>query len=872
MTARMLPDLPRLPVTAVLPALRRALAAEGAAVLHAPPGAGKTTVVPLALLDEPWLGDHRIVVLEPRRLAARAAAYRMADTLGEEVGRTVGYRVRMDTRVSRHTRIEVVTEGVLTRMLQSDPALDGIGVVAFDEFHERSLHADLGLALTLQSREVLRPDLRLLVMSATLDTAPVAALLRGADHGHAPVVGSEGRRFPVETHYRKTPVDGWIEPVVARTVVHVLGETDGDVLVFLPGAAEIRRTDERLRAMLGEPGPRGAHRLPGRGGGSVVHVHCLFGALPREAQDRAIRPSPAGARKVVLATSIAETSLTIEGVRAVVDAGLMRVPRFSPATGMTRLETIRVTRDSADQRRGRAGRVAPGDCWRLWTREEDRGLVPARRPEILEADLAPLALELAAWGAPDPAALRWLDAPPAAAYAQALELLAELEAVEDGPVGGGRDGGVAITDHGRAMADLGLHPRLAHMLLRARSMAAMDLGADLAALLDDRDVLRGDGGPPDSDVRLRLDALRGGGGRVDRGGVARARKMARHWARQLQSRADRAPGTREVGSPPGAGRLLAFAYPDRIGRRRDGERGRFLLRNGRGATMGRAERLAGEDWIVAPQVDDRGRESRIFLAAPLELAEIEANFGGQVEERVDVSWDAEARAVRARRRRTLGALVLSESVVADPDPTLVSAALLEGVREAGLDALPWSKATRQLRERLQFLHAAEPSEWPDGTADALESTLEEWLLPFLAGMRRWDDLKRVDLREALLSRVPWDTRRRLDSLAPTHVEVPSGSSIPIDYSDPSAPAVAVRLQEVFGLSETPRIAGGRVPLTFELLSPARRPVQVTRDLASFWRDAYFDVRKEMRGRYPKHYWPEDPMEATATRRVRPKGE
>ena len=842
-------EVRELPVVEALPALLRALQEETSAVLVAPPGAGKTTIAPLAVLDAAWL-DGRILMLEPRRLAARAAADRMARLLGEPgAGGTIGYRVRGDTRVGPDTRVEVVTEGVLTRMLQSDPSLPGVGLVIFDEFHERSVHADLGLALALHSRTLLRPDLRVLVMSATLDAEPVAALL-----DNAPIIRSEGRTYPVETRWRRRPVEGWIEPPTVRAVLRALDEDEGDVLVFLPGAAEIRRTERRLRQA----------DLPGS-----VTVHALFGALSRSAQDEAIRPSGAGRRKVVLATSIAETSLTIEGVRVVVDAGLMRVPRFDPGTGMTRLETVRVTRDTADQRRGRAGRVAPGRCYRLWTRAEERGLVPARRPEILEADLAPLALELAVWGA-QPDELRWLDPPPDAAMAQAIELLTELEAVDDAG---------AATSHGRAVASIGVHPRLAHMIARGEDRGLGTTACALAALLSERDVLKRDRRAPDADLRLRLEALRrhrqgaGGASRsrhgrshvpgVDSGRLARVDREARRLQGSIGTQG--AMSEEAIGH---AGVLTALAYPDRIAQRREGARGRFLLRNGRGARFGESQPLEGEDWLVAAEVEGRGTEARIFRAVPLTLEEIEELFAPQVREVEEVTWDAEAGRVVARRRRLLGALVLGEAPLREPDPARVANAVLEGVRAEGVGMLPWTRETQQLRQRLTFLHGTDPDAWPAATDAALEASLEDWLLPFLPGVRRRSDLRHVDLAEALLSRIGWDRRQQLDRLAPTHLEVPSGSRIRIDYSDPEAPALAVRLQEVFGLSETPVIGG--VPLTMKLLSPAQRPVQVTRDLRSFWRDAYFEVRKDLRGRYPKHYWPEDPHQATATRRTRPR--
>ncbi len=842
--------LPDLPVVPVLDDVARALAHHRGAVLVAPPGAGKTTLVPLALLDVEWLGKQKIIVLEPRRLATRSAARRMASLLGEDdAGGTVGYRVRMDTKVGPRTRIEVVTEGVLTRMLLDDPGLAGVGLVVFDEFHERSLHADLGLALTLQSRQLLRDDLRLLVMSATLDPAPVAELL-----GDAPIVRSEGRSHPVETRFRDRPVEGWIEPTTVATILDALDRDEGDVLVFLPGAGEIRRTADRLREA---------------GLAPQVDVHPLFGALPRDEQDRAIAPSPRGRRKIVLATAIAETSLTIEGVRVVVDSGLMRVPRFDPRSGMTSLATVTVTRDSADQRRGRAGRTAPGVCYRMWTKGEDHGLVPTRRPEIEEADLAPLALDLAVWGA-RPEELRWMTPPPAALLAQASELLRELDAIDEDGV---------ITGHGRELAGAGVHPRLAHMLVRGRELGHGGVACDVAALLGDRDILDGPGRAPDADLRLRVEAMRRaraqsvsrvgsvGGQRVRGGGLHRALKESSHLRRSLGV-PDRDGGPEEVEH---VGLLLGFAYPDRIARRREGSRGRFLLRNGKGAELGDGEGLGDAEWIVAADLDDRGRDARIFRAAPVDQEEIERHFAGHVRVVEEVTWRADAGRVEARRRELLGAITLREAPLSDPSRDALVAALLDGIRAEGVGSLPWTKDAEHLRDRLAFLHGIDPERWPDRSDDALLTGLEVWLVPFLSGIafpRRLGDLDRIDLQEALLSGVDWGDRARLDEWAPTHLEVPSGARVPIDYSDPEAPALAVRLQQVFGMTETPRLGGGRVPLTMKLLSPAHRPVQVTRDLESFWRDAYFDVRKDLRGRYPKHPWPEDPLVAEPTNRTK----
>ena len=820
-----------LPIDSALPALRAALLA-GPAVLMAPPGSGKTTRVPLALLAERWLGGRRIVLLEPRRLAARAAAGWMARLLGEPVGATVGYRIRRDTQVGPATRIEVVTEGVLTRMLATDPGLDGVGLVVFDEFHERSLHGDLGLALTLHSRTVLRDDLRVLVMSATLDGAPVAQLLGGA-----PIVTAEGRVFPVETLYA-TPRQGVrVDAAVAAAVRGALASETGDILVFLPGAAEIRRTAERLA----EPA------LP-----AGVRVHQLYGDLPPEAQEAAIAPSSAGGRKVVLATSIAETSLTIEGVRIVIDSGLARVPRFSPRTGMTRLETVRVSRASADQRRGRAGRTAPGVCRRLWAEAAVAELRPFDTPEILEADLAPLALELADAGVSDPAELEWLDPPPAAALAQARELLAELGALDRA----GR-----ITLHGRAMAKLALHPRLAHMLLRARALNLAGLASDLTALLGERDILRGV--DEQADITLRLEALRRGHPRANPSGLRRARAEAALLRKRLGVRAE--PGEP---APQAAGLLLVLAYPDRVGQRRPGAPGRFLLRSGLGAYVSPADPLGLEDYVVAAELDGRPRESRIFLAAPLARADLERELGDQVVAEDIVTWDDAADAVVARRRERLGAIVLADAPLRDPDPGAVAAALLDRVARDGVGALPWRDSALRLRSRLRFLHRLDPR-WPDVSDEALAGSLAEWLGPSLPGIRRRDELARIDLAGLLLGRLSPAQRKALDTLAPTHFEVPSGSRVPIDYGDPAAPVLSVRLQEVFGLTETPHV-GGSVPLTLHLLSPAHRPVQVTRDLASFWRTTYFDVRKDLKGRYPKHHWPDDPLVAEPTRRTRPR--
>ncbi|MGQ9365711.1 ATP-dependent helicase HrpB [Azospirillum sp. ST 5-10] len=847
--------MPSLPIDAVLPDLLAALEERGAAVLQAPPGAGKTTRVPLALLDAPWLAGRKVVVLEPRRLAARAAARRMAAMLGEAVGETVGYRVRLDTRVGPGTRVEVVTDGLFLRQLQDDPELSGVGVVLFDEFHERGIDADLALALCLEARGALRDDLRLVVMSATLDGAPVAALLGGA-----PLVTSEGRAFPVETRHLDAPAPGArIEDAVAAAVRRGLAEEGGNLLVFLPGAGEIRRVQALLEETVAGPG---------------VLLAPLYGDLPADAQDRAIAPAPPGVRKIVLATPIAETSLTIEGIRVVVDSGLMRAPRFDPRSGMTRLVTAKVSQASAEQRRGRAGRLEPGVCYRLWPQAAQRALAPFAPPEILDADLAPLALELAVWGVADPGALAWLDPPPAAALAQARELLRGLGALD--PAG-------AVTPHGRRMAGLGVHPRLAHMMLAARARGLGGLACEVAALLGERDIVKAQPGFRDADLRLRVELLRGldeegrvragRGLSVERGAAQQALKQARQWRRQL--RAERAGG--DVGS---TGLLVALAYPDRIARRRSGGGGaggggpgaraaQYRLSNGRGAFFAEPEPLSAEDWLAVADLDGAARESRIFLAAPVTRAELEETFAEQIREETAVAWDEREQAVLARRRRLLFALALEDKPLADPPADAVAAAMVEGVRAMGLACLPWTDELRRWQARVAFLRRIEGEEWPDVSDTALAAGLEDWLGPHLAGVTRRAHLDRLDLGGALKGLLPWPLPKRLEEEAPTHVTVPSGSRVPIDYAA-EEPVLAVRLQEMFGLAETPRIAGGRVPLLLHLLSPARRPVQVTRDLASFWANAYKDVKADLKGQYPKHYWPDDPMQAEPTARAKPR--
>jgi ATP-dependent helicase HrpB len=814
---------PSLPIDAVLPVLRTKLAASPRAVLVAEPGAGKTTRVPLTLLDEPWARLGKIIVLEPRRLAARAAADQMARLVGEEVGGTIGYRVRFDTQVSARTRIEIVTEGVFTRLILDDPGLTGVAAVLFDEFHERSLDGDLGLALALDAQAGLREDLRLLVMSATLDHARVAKLM-----GDAPIIACAGRSFPVETRYRPRAAATRVEDAMAEAVRAALRGEEGSLLAFLPGAAEIERTAEQLRRDLSD----------------TVDVVPLYGALDRGVQDRAIRPAPKGRRKVVLATAIAESSLTIEGVRVVIDSGLARVPRFDPATALTRLETVRVSRASADQRRGRAGRLEPGICIRLWEEGQTRALAPFASPEILEADLAPLVLDCAAFGVRDPAALPFLDPPPAPALAEARALLEGLEAID-------HDG--RITEEGKTLARLPLHPRLAHMLHRAAARGEGVLAAEIAIVLSEHGL-----GGTDTDLEHRLRLLR-----ADRSPRARdARRLAARWAALVGAGGGDGDVTR-------AGAVLMSAYPDRIAKARPGKTGEVVLANGRGAALDPADPLARAPYLVVAALAGAQARGRVLLAARVSEADILANAGAMIVESENVVFDKAALAVRARRIRRLGAIVLSEAPIAVPSDkgTVV---LLDGLRDqALLDALPWTTGSRQLVERVRFLRAAAPDIWPDMSEEALRRRLPDWLGPFIPGITAVADITPQQIAAALEA---WlgPLRRRVDAEAPTHFEAPTGSRLMIAYDRDRGPMVAIRVQELFGLDQHPMIANGRIPLTFDLLSPAHRPIQTTRDLPGFWRGSWGDVRADMRGRYPKHPWPEDPRLAQPTTRAKPR--
>jgi ATP-dependent helicase HrpB len=817
-----------LPIDAVLDELAATLERNNAAVLVAPPGAGKTTRVPLALLDAPWARGKKIIMLEPRRIAARASAERMAWSLGQRAGETVGYRVRFGSKISRATRIEVVTEGIFSRQILDDPELTGVAAVLFDEFHERSLDADLGLALARDAQTGLREDLRILVMSATLDGARVAKLL-----GDAPVVESLGRAFPVDTHYLGRRADAPLERQMAEAIASALRADAGSVLAFLPGAAEIRRTQTFLAERIYD---------------ASIEIVPLFGALDAAVQDRAIAPAPKGTRKVVLATSIAETSLTIEGVRIVVDCGLARVPRYEPDIGLTRLETVRASRAAVDQRRGRAGRTEPGVCYRLWDEPQTASLAAFTQPEILSADLCSLVLDLAQWGVSDPASLSFLDPPPAPALKEAKSLLRELGALA-------ADG--RITTEGKSLRALALPPRLARMIVDSHRFGAGEEAADIAAVLTERG-LGGDG----ADLDARLDQFR----RDRSQRASSARDMARRWAAQV---AAAAVAPRQDAGEPSTGVMLAFAFPDRVARNRGN--GSFTLANGRGAMVEQTSALARAPYVAVAELTGTAANGRILLAAPITAAEIELHFAAEIETTDDISFDRGAMALRARRRRTLHAMALSEAPLQLSPSEQTARIFADGLVGAGLDKLPWSKPARQWRDRVMFLRKAEGDSWPDLSDDGLALRREDWLVPALFGKTALKDLSSGELSEALMTLLPWDLRARLDREAPTHFEAPTGTLLAIDYEAEQGPTIAVRLQELFGLTAHPSVAKGAVPLVLELLSPAHRPVQVTRDLPGFWRGSYAAVRSDLRGRYPRHPWPEDPANAPPTRRVKPRG-
>jgi ATP-dependent helicase HrpB len=841
--------VPSLPVEEVLADLKQQLAQRDAAVLEAPPGAGKTTLVPPALVDEPWLAGKKILMLEPRRIATRSAAHRMASLLGEEPGGTVGYRMRLDTRVGKRTRIEIISEGILTRMLQQDPSLADVGLVIFDEFHERSLDSDLALALCLQGRALFRDrqdPLKLLVMSATLDTGNVAALLEDA-----PVVRSLGRQYPVEVVFGRAAQarESIVERAVATVLQALADHPESSILVFLPGQAEIKRAHEGL-----------ADALAARKFGNV-QLHPLYGNLSIEEQQRAIAPpAAAGARKVVIATNIAETSLTIEGVDVVVDAGLARVPVFDPGTGMTRLQTRKISQASSVQRMGRAGRLGPGTCYRLWSEAQQRQLVAHTPPEILNADLAPLALQLLQWGAKDPAELRWLDAPPLGPWQQALELLTNLGALTR------VNGEPTLTAHGLLMAGLSVHPRLGHLLLCGVAQGCIEQASLLAAMLSERMPL------DESDAAVALAMLQDAIScpARHRGWQHRTRQLARQFANQVATAAPggAAASRADLGEAQLAGYLLACAYPDRIARRRHS--GGYQLANGRSAQLADASHLVNARWLaVADLSGGAGRAGDLIrTAAALDPDLFDTVLEDLTRRETTADWDKQSQRFVAEERRYVGALVLERQRLASVPEEAKRRALLGHVRIQGLMLLPWNAALRQWQARVELVRAHLP-QWPDVSDAALLETLDDWLGPHLDAVTTLADFKKLDLAGILKALLPWDLARELDALAPERLQVPSGSRLGVDYTQ-SPPVLAVKLQEMFGCEQTPSLVGGRVSVRVHLLSPAGRPVQVTQDLAGFWRSSYHEVRRDMKGRYPKHPWPEDPLTAQATRRTKGK--
>ncbi len=854
------PGIADLPVVSVLALLDKALEEKGCALLAAPPGAGKTTLVPLGLMNRPWLKNKKIIMLEPRRLAARACAAHMAALLGETPGQRIGYQVRMERCIGPKTQVEIVTEGILTRRLQSDPGLEGVGLVIFDEFHERHIHGDLALALSLDAAEGFADDLRIAVMSATMDIQALSDLL-----GNAPVISSQGKTWPVETiyvdpHSQKGTSDtrpGWagILPACLNTVVKAVDRHDGDILIFLPGAAPIRILAEKLNEKFKQD--------------PFVNIIPLFGSLSFKDQKAAIEPAAPGNRKIVLATPIAETSLTIQGIRVVVDSGLVNQPEFSPGRGMTRLETRPVSKASADQRRGRAGRTAPGTCYRLWPQYVHQGLVPFNRPEILNADLAHLVLELSLWGVRDPSELKWLEMPPSRTVEAAKELLVSLGALD-------HEGG--ITAHGREMLTAGIHPRLAHMVLRAKEMGHGFLGCCLCALVEEKDIAGLVQGRRDPDIVLRLEIL----AKLSQSKTQKSTLSHRERALSILTQARRLAGLFNIRGRDldmnASGRLLSQAFPDRVAVRRSAGALSFISAKGSGLFFDTENTLSARDFIVAVEVDGQAKNARIFLAAALDRADLENDFSTKLETQDIVEWDQGSGSVKAVRQTLFGRIVVSQKPLPKPNPELVKSAMIRGIKQNGLQALDWQKNTMNFRHRVLFLKnfakdCPNFAQLPDLGDQKLTDTLSDWLAPFLSGIPSAAGLKHVDLDAAIKALFTWDQLKMVDRHAPTHIRVPSGSNIPIRYADQNGPlasaVLAVRIQEVFGMAATPVIAAGQAPLTLHLLSPASRPVQITSDLEHFWAHTYQEVKKDLMGRYPKHYWPQDPHTAQATARVKP---
>lgn len=817
-----------LPIVDVLDQVKESLSDDPTLIVHAPPGAGKSTLLPLALLDQPWLEGNKIIMLEPRRLAAKSIAMRMSELLGEKVGETIGYRIRFESRVSDKTKIEVVTEGILTRMLHGDNTLEGIGLVIFDEFHERSIHADVALALCRESQQVLRPDLRMLIMSATLNMPQLKKALQ------AGVVSSEGRQYPVDIFHEGDQDQFLIPEMTANTVVKASKAHEGDILVFLPGQGEITKCEGILRSKL-------------RG----FAIHPLYGQLPYNKQKAAILPDREGRRKVVLATNIAETSLTIEGIKVVVDTGFGRTMKWDPKSGLSRLETVQISKDSADQRAGRAGRLSAGVCYRMWSKATDQRLQEHRTPEIEEADLAPLALDLANWGVMDPLQLTWLTPPPRGTWLAAVQTLHELEALENG----------RITEHGKNIHELPCHPRLAHMMLMAEEEGLVSLAADVAALLEERDPMGREAG---IDINVRIEALRTHrrenrkGGRFDR-----IEKIAASYRQLFDAEVDSDPF-----DPYETGLLLTHAFPERIAFARPGNNAQFKLANGRVAMAGHKDDLAHESWLAIANLDARDGMGKIFLASPLNPKDL----APRVKEVEVITWDTEDGGLVATKDMRIGNIVLKSVPLADPDPSHLQQAIVDAIKKEGRTLLDWNEEVEQLQNRVTCLRKWRSGDnWPDFNADSLLMTNEEWLAPYLAEVKKPQDLKKINLYEVLLHSMEYEKQQELNRLAPAKMEVPSGSNIKVMYRDNGeAPVLAARIQELFGMAETPTVNDGKVPMLIHLLSPGFKPVQVTSDLKNFWNETYFDVRKDLKGRYPKHHWPDDPWTAEAVRGVKRK--
>ena len=810
-----------LPVTDIINEVKSHLKNQNTLIVNAPPGAGKSTLLPLTLLDEPWLAGQKIIMLEPRRLAAKTIAMRMAELWGDKVGETIGYRVRFENRVSATTRIEVVTEGILTRMLHSDNALEGVGLVIFDEFHERSIHADVAMALCREAQQVLRPDLRMMVMSATLNMPQLTALLK------APVAVSEGRQYPVDVFYVGGQDEFLLPEVTARVVVKATKEHEGDVLVFLPGEGEIRKCAELLKRDLKD-----------------FAIHPLYGMLPQGEQYLGIMPNKFGKRKVVLATSIAETSLTIEGIKIVVDTGFGRVSRFDPKSGLSRLDTVQISRDSADQRAGRAGRLSPGVCYRMWTAATHQRLAEHRTPEIMEADLAALVLDLAQWGITNIEQLTWLSPPPKASVTQALETLTNLNAIENG----------RITEHGKQLHQLACHPRIAHMLLKAKDDNAVALAADIAAILDERDPLPKESG---IDINLRIEALRRARLNNSLGNkFTRIEKVAETYRRLLNAQPDN--GIVDVFE---TGLLLAYAYPERIAFARPGNNAQFQLANGKYATVGHRDDLAHEPWLAVAHMDTRDGLGKIFMASPLNPKDLLP----MVKEKQIITWDTRRGGLIATKDLRIGSIVLQSKSLPNPDESYLQEAISNAIKTEGEQLLNFDEKMQQLQNRILSLRKWNPNEgWPEVSTTTLLLTNSEWLMPYLINIKKPDELKKINLHDALLSSLDWSLQQALNELAPTKINVPSGSAIEVEYlPNGETPILSVRLQEVFGLADTPKVNGGKISVVMHLLSPGFKPVQVTSDLRSFWNNTYFEVKKELQRRYPKHAWPDEPWEAKA---------